>query len=432
MKSKSTWELIKATFADWSEDKASRLAAALAYYTVFSIAPVLIISIAIAGLVFGHDAAQGQIVNQIRGMIGEESAKEIETMIVSASKPSSGILGSIVGIALLLFGASGVFGQLQDGLNTIWEVEAKPGRGVWGIIKDRFLSFTMVLGVGFLLLVSLVLSTALAALGEYLNALLPGVSWLWQIVNFVISFGVITLLFAMIYQYLPDVNIRWGDVWIGAAATALLFTIGKFLIGLYLGNSDIGSTYGAAGALVIILVWVYYSAQILFLGAEFTQVYANEYGSRIVPDEDAVPVTEEARAEQGMPRKQDEGGEGEGVKAEGDAVPAGDQKADAAQKQTSPPEGERAKPEARPDERKPSSKPAAAAATMTESFTGKVGGPPPDAGQQGAPAGRQPERAKHQAEGAKTWHFVAGVAGFLASLAAVAMGGSKNANHKGR
>lgn len=300
MNLKAMVELLKATVADWQEDKASRLAAALAYYTVFSLAPLLVIVIAIAGLVFGPEAARGQIDNQLQGLLGRDGAEAVQTMIASANKPTTGIVASIINIVILLFGASGVFAQLQDALNTVWEVAPKPGRGIGNVVRSRFLSFSMVLGIGFLLLVSLVLSAGLAAVGAYLSQLLPGLDFLWQLVNFGISFGVITLLFAMIYKILPDAKVAWGDVWIGAAITSLLFTIGKALIGLYLGNASVGSAYGAAGSLVVLLIWVYYSAQILFFGAEFTQVYATKYGSRIVPTKNAVAVTEEAQAQQGI------------------------------------------------------------------------------------------------------------------------------------
>jgi membrane protein len=292
--------LAKETFSGWSEDKASRLAAALAYYTVFSIPPLLIITLAIAGIFLDEEAARGQIVGEISGLVGQDSADAIETMIQNASQPGESVAAAVIGVVVLLFGASGVFGQLHDALNTIWEVEPKPGRGILGTIKDRFLSFTMVLGIAFLLLVSLVISAALAALDEFVVGLLPGTEAIMQVVSIVISFAVTTLLFALVFKVVPDAEIAWRDVWIGAAITALLFTIGRTLIGLYLGRSETISTYGAAGSLVLILLWVYYSAQILFLGAEFTQVYANKYGSRIRPDEDAVPVTEEARAQQGM------------------------------------------------------------------------------------------------------------------------------------
>jgi len=307
MKGKEVIGLLKKTFSEWSEDKAVRLAAALAYYTIIALAPLLILIISIIGLVFGKEAAQGQIVGQISSLVGQQSAEAIQSIIANANQPKTGILATVLGVATLLFGASGVFGELQDGLNTIWEVQPKPGRGIWGIIKDRFLSLAMVFGVGFLLLVSLVVSAGLAALGAYLNSILPLPEFVMHIINFIVSLAVITLLFAMIYKFLPDVEITWGDVWIGAVITALLFTVGKLLLGLYIGKSSVGSAYGAAGSLVVILVWIYYSAQILFFGAEFTQVYANQYGSRIKPSKDAAPLTEEARAQQGTPRKKSEG-----------------------------------------------------------------------------------------------------------------------------
>jgi membrane protein len=295
-----TWKLLKTTVSKWSDDHVPRLGAALAYYTVFSLVPVLLIMIAITGLVFGQEAAQGQVINQIGGLVGEKSAQAIEGMLENARKPSSGVIAAVVGVVTLLFGASGLFGQLQDALNTIWGVKPKPGRGILGILKDRFLSFMAVLGTGFLLLVSLIVSAGLAALGQVFKHWLPGPELLLQVINFVVSFGVITLLFAMMYKILPDVKLAWNDVWIGAGVTALLFTLGKFLLGLYLGKSDIGSTYGAAGSLVIILFWVYYSSQILLFGAEFTAIYANQYGSRIKPAENAMPVSEASRAAQGL------------------------------------------------------------------------------------------------------------------------------------
>ncbi|MHB0856748.1 MAG: YihY/virulence factor BrkB family protein [Anaerolineae bacterium] len=304
MKAKDTVTLAKDSFKEWSEDKASRLAAALAYYTVFSLAPLLVIAIAVAGFVFGEEAARGEIVAQISGLVGPDAAELIEGMVQRAAEPSSGILATIIGVATLLLGASGVFGQLHDSLNTIWDVEPKPGRGIWGTIKDRFLSFTMVLGVGFLLLVGLVISAGLAALGTFLTGLAPGAETLMQVVNLVISLGLVTLLFALIYKVVPDVEVAWRDVWIGALVTAVLFAIGRFAIGLYLGTATVGTTFGAAGSLVVLLIWIYYSSQILFLGAEFTQVYANSYGSRIVADEDAVPLSDDVRAKQGMPRRE--------------------------------------------------------------------------------------------------------------------------------
>jgi membrane protein len=280
--------MLKQTFTDWSNDKVPRLGAALAYYTVFSIVPLLVIIIAIIGLVFGQEAAQGYIIEQIAGLVGEQSANAIKDMLERANQPSTGIVATVVAIVTLLFGASGLFGQLQDALNSIWGVEPKPDRGIWGMIQDRFLSFMAVLGTAFLLLVSLVLSAGLSAFGKWFGGWLPAPEFVLQALNFVISFGVITVLFAMMFKLLPDARIAWNDVWVGAAITALLFTIGKLLIGLYLGKSDVGSAYGAAGSLVILLVWVYYSAQILLFGAEFTQVYANTSGARIVPTEQEV------------------------------------------------------------------------------------------------------------------------------------------------
>lgn len=303
MNATAAWDMIKETFSDWSEDRAPRLAAALAYYTIFALGPLLVIVISIAGLVLqDSQGAQTRVTEQIGGMVGTSGADAVNAMIEGARKPGAGIIATVIGIVTLLFAASGLFGQLQDALNTIWEVQPKPDRGIMGTIKDRFLSFAMILGIGFLLLVSLVMSTALAGIVSYVSG--GAESMLWSIVNFVLSFAITTLLFAAIFKVLPDAKIEWRDVWVGAVVTALLFTIGKSLIGLYLGRAAPDSTYGAAGSLVAILVWVYYSAQILFMGAEFTQVYAKRYGSRIQPDEDAVPITEEARAQQGIPRKE--------------------------------------------------------------------------------------------------------------------------------
>lgn len=283
-------DLIKETFSEWSDDKASRLAAALSYYTIFSIAPLLIIAIGVAGLVFGHEAAMNQVVGQIRGMVGEDGAQVIQTILQNASKTTSGIIATVVGGVTLLIGASGAFGQLQDSLNTIWEVKPKKGRGVKGIMRDRFLSFSMVLFIGFLLLASLLLTALLAGIGKYLSDLLPMSSVVLQAMNFGVSLTVTAFLFALIFKVLPDAIVRWRDVWVGALVTAVLFSLGRFLIGLYLGRASVGSAYGAAGSLVVLLFWVYYSAQILFLGAEFTQVYAKRFGMAIVPKPNAEPL----------------------------------------------------------------------------------------------------------------------------------------------
>jgi membrane protein len=285
-------KLLRDTVTKWMDDHAQRMGAALAFYTVFSLAPLLLIVIAIAGLVFGQEAAEGQIIAQIQGFVGEDSAKAIQVMLENARKPSSGFVATGLALITLIFGATGVFAQLQDALNTIWGVETKPGLGIIQTLKDRFISFVAVLGSGFLLLVSLVLSAGLAAVGETMGALLPASEAILQAINFLLSFVVITLLFAMIYKLIPDVTNSWKDVWIGAAITALLFAIGKSLIGLYLGKSDVGVAYGAAGSLIVILLWVYYASQIFLFGAEFTAVYAASHGSRLQPAANAMPAHE--------------------------------------------------------------------------------------------------------------------------------------------
>ena len=303
MSVKQIWRLLKETFKEWNDDNASRLAAALSYYTIFSLAPLLIIAIAIAGAVFGDEAAKGEIVKQIQGLVGKDGAEVIQTALQNAQKPDTRNFASIISIAVLLFGASNVFAQIQDALNTIWEVEPKPGRSIWQTLRKRFLSFAMVGGVGFLLMVSLILNAVLAGMVNYFGSLIPGFDFLWQFANFAISFAVITLLFALIYKFIPDAKIAWNDVWVGSAMTSLLFVIGKSLLGLYLGNGSFGSAYGAAGSLIVLLAWINYAAQIIFFGAEFTQVYASKYGSHIVPDENSRKVPEANRAKQGMKRR---------------------------------------------------------------------------------------------------------------------------------
>jgi membrane protein len=292
----TAWHLVKEAFSDWSRDHAPRLGAALAYYTVFSLVPFLVVVIALIGLVFGQEAAQSAILDQIAALVGDQSAAAIKDMIRRADQPSTGLLATVIALATLLVGASGVFGQLQDALNTVWGVEPKEGRGLWGFIKDRFLSFVAVLGTGFLLLVSLVLSSALAAMGKWFSGLLPLPEAVLEVMNLGLSFVVVTGLFALIFKVLPDAKVAWRDVWVGAALTSILFTVGKFALGLYLGKSNVASAYGAAGSLVLVLLWVYYSAQILLYGAEFTQVYANQVGERIVPTPDA-HVTDPRKAD---------------------------------------------------------------------------------------------------------------------------------------
>ena len=288
---KSTFRLLQEAVKEWQDDKVSLLAAALAYYTVFSITPLLVIAIAIAGAVFGRDAARGEILEQINSLVGEQGAQVIEVGLNNASQPELSNVASIISVVVLLIGASGVFAQLQEALNTVWDVKAKPDRGIWNFIRKRLLSFGMVLAIGFLLLVSLILSAVLSGVSKLQINLLPGITPVWQLLNFGISFGFITLLFALIYYYLPDVKILWKDVWIGAIMTALLFTIGKFAIGLYLGRGSLGSAYGAAGSLIVFLAWVFYSAQILLFGAELTQVYARKRGRSIRPNSHAERTT---------------------------------------------------------------------------------------------------------------------------------------------
>ncbi len=296
MNVKPAFGLIKESFQEWQKDGALDLGAALAFYTIFSLAPLLLVALAVAGLLWDRGQIQGQLLAEIQGLMGPQGAQAVQTMLANAGRHGSGLLATVIALVTILFGATGVFVQLQSSLNKVWNVEARPGLGVWSFVKTRLISFGMVLGIGFLLLVSLVVSTAVSALGKWATGLLPGSEALMQGVTFVVSFAFITLLFALMFKLLPDVEIGWRDVWIGAVVTALLFTLGKFLIGLYLGKSSVSSTYGAAGSLVIVLLWIYYSSQILFLGAEFTQVYATRYGSQIKPSQHAVPVVEKKEA----------------------------------------------------------------------------------------------------------------------------------------
>lgn len=281
MKFGSLIPLLKETFSEWSKHKSTRLAAAIAYYTVFSIAPLLVIVIAIAGLVFGHEAAQGHIMGQMQGLVGHQSGKQIQGMIAAANKPKSGILASILGVVTLIFGASALVIQLQDALNTIWDVEEKNTGGFLAMIRKRILSFSMILGLAFLLIVSLVVSAGLSAVNTYTTKLLPALAFLLQALNLLFDLAILTLLFAAIYRYLPQAKVSWRDVWVGSGITAILFVLGQFLITLYLGKMNANSPYGDAGSLLIILLWVYYSAQLLLFGAEFTKVYAVRYGDPI-------------------------------------------------------------------------------------------------------------------------------------------------------
>ncbi|MBL9038851.1 MAG: YihY/virulence factor BrkB family protein [Archangium sp.] len=269
--------LLGETLRRWLEDDISTHAASLAYYTVFSIAPTLIIAVAVAGAIFGPEAARGEVRTQIDGLVGSAGATVIEDMMVNASKPGAGALASIIGGVVLLFGATGVFAALQTALNHIWAAPKPKRSAVKSFLRTRFLSLAMVLGIGFLLLVSLVVSALISALGHLFGSDVTQITL--QVVNFVLSFAFVTVLFALIYKLLPDVRVAWGDVWLGAAVTAALFNLGKALISLYLGGGAVASSYGATGSLAVLLIWIYYSAMVLFLGAEFTHVYARQLGS---------------------------------------------------------------------------------------------------------------------------------------------------------
>ena len=278
---RAIWEAVKTTFSEWFADNAPMHGAAIAFYSIFSLSPLLIIVISVAGLVFGREAVRGEIVDQFGGLIGREGAREIEQIIENADQPETGTIATIVGLVTLFLGATAVFTQLKTALNTIWDVQQRSDRFLFTMLLDRVLSFAMVQCIAFLLLVSLVVSTGMTALANYLAGRIPALSVLLVVTNFLVSLAVITLLFAAIFRILPDVRIAWGDVWIGALATALLFVAGKTLIGLYIGSTGVASVYGAAGSLIVLLLWVYYSAQIFLLGAEFTQVYARRWGSKM-------------------------------------------------------------------------------------------------------------------------------------------------------
>lgn len=286
------WELTKTSANAWLDDFAPSMGAAISYYTLFSLAPMLIISIAVAGFFFGAEAARGEIFGQLRGLLGEEGAATIQGLLKSANEPAEGAIATAVGFVMLIIGATTVFAELQSDLDRIWRSPAvKNGNGIWFLIRTRLLSFGMVLGMGFLILVSLIMSAMVAALGRWWGGYFGGWETLLQIVNFGVSFALITVSFAAIYKFMPRVKIAWRDVWIGAIVTALLFSIGKFLIGLYIGKTGVASSFGAAGSFVVLMLWVYFSAQIFLLGAEFTWVFAHQYGSKShLGPQDAAPT----------------------------------------------------------------------------------------------------------------------------------------------
>jgi membrane protein len=283
--------LFKNTASEWIQDKCPQLGAALAYFTVFSLAPLVLVLLAVFGLIFGgSDQARQKITEQLQYLIDPSGIKVIQDIATNASKPQAGIIATTIGVVLALFGASGVFGQLQEALNTIWGVKPKPGGGLVGFIRTRFLSFAMVGGVCFLLLVSLTVETVLRGFSDYLKNVMPGGDIVALALFLIFDLAVIILLFAMIFRYLPDAKVAWRDVWVGATLTAVLFALGKFVLGLYLGSGAAGSAYGAASSLITLLLWIYYAAQILLFGAEFTQVYANTYGTRVEPQKHAVKI----------------------------------------------------------------------------------------------------------------------------------------------
>lgn len=314
MNLRQIWNLLRTTFQEWSEDKASRMAAALAYYTIFSLPPLLILIIGIVGLFVTRASVESALVEQFGSLLGQEGAGQIREIIANAAGPGGGLLATIIGVVTLLLGASGLFGQLQDSLNTIWDVRPRAGRSILDTIKSRFLSFSMVIGTAFLLLVSLALNAALAAFGETLGELLGVGPAVLQVVNLGVSLAIITLVFALVFRVLPDVQMAWRDALAGGAFTALLFLIGEYALGLYLGGSAVGSAFGAAGSLALLLVWIYYSAQILLLGAEFTQVYARMNGRPAVPKPNAEWLSAEQRIRQGMAAEK--GGERRGAPGE--------------------------------------------------------------------------------------------------------------------
>ena len=302
------WKSLKDSFKGFSDHKITKLSASLAYFTTFSLGPLLIVIIFIAGRVLGEEAAQGTIFNEIKGFIGAEGAAQIQTIIKNAAISGKSGIAAVIGILTLLIGATTVFGEMQDSINSIWGVKAKPKAGIMKLIMTRLLSFGMIASLGFLLLVSLAITAVVEGIGNRLKDAFPDVTVVvLYIVNLIVTFGVITALFAIIFKVLPDVRIKWKDIWPGAIATAILFMIGKFLISIYISKSDIGSTYGAAGSLVILIVWIYYSSIILYFGAEFTKSYALQKGVHIVPSEYAVwddkPAVAGAKSPSEMDRK---------------------------------------------------------------------------------------------------------------------------------
>lgn len=299
---KNIWILTKAAASSWVDDYAQSMGAALAYYTMFSIAPLLLIVISVAGLIFGVEAAQGEIAGQLQGLVGQQGAAAVQGLLESASEPAKSVSAALVGGILLCIGATSVFAELQDSFDRIWRAPKRQKGGIWSLLRARVLSFGIIISIGFLLMVSLVFSAALAAWGNLWRPHFAEWEILANVINFLFGFALTTTVFAIIYKIMPRVKVDWSDVWIGASVTALLFTVGKFLIGFYIGKSDVTSGFGAAGSLVVSLVWVYYSAQIFLLGAEFTWAYALTFGSHM---EQPVPPAAPAVPSQTTKRKPD-------------------------------------------------------------------------------------------------------------------------------
>jgi membrane protein len=299
---RTAYRLLKDTASVWIDDKAPSRGAALAYYSMFAIAPIVILAVSLAGLVYGEAAAQGKVAEQIQGIVGRDVAAAIESLVANAGDKKSSAVAALISLGVALFGAATLFGELQDTLNTFWKVTPRPGRSIVNVVRERAFSFAMVLAAGGLLLASLAVSTALNFIAGYLTPeSLPGGVELWKALNWLVSLAFLTFLFALIFKVVPDVHIAWRDVWAGAALTALLFTLGKYLLALYLTRTGVASAYGAAGSLAVTLVWVYYSAQIVLFGAEFSRVCARCRGSDCAPARSAVPMSDEALVRQGIP-----------------------------------------------------------------------------------------------------------------------------------
>lgn len=314
---KGLWGVLKDAFSGFSDDKVTKLSASLAYYTVFSMGPLLIVIIFLCGIFLGREAIEGSIYQQMQGFVGKSAAEQMQEIVKNAAITDKGGVAAIIGIVTLLIGATGVFAEIQDSINQIWGLKAKPKLGIGKVLTTRLLSFGMIASLGFLLLVSLAATTIVEGLGNRLKAAFPDVAVVvFYIINLALTFAVVTLLFAVIFKVLPDARIKWRDVWAGAVATAVLFLIGKFLISLYISKADVGSTYGTAGSLVIILVWIYYSSIILYFGAEFTKAYALKYGGEIHPNKYAV-IAKTVEVEEGKGSLQQKEKEIERVKEEG-------------------------------------------------------------------------------------------------------------------